>query len=84
MRCICRAVGADVERRAGVHRPAQHRQTSAQRLGQWLAAERAGVDNGLGADHGAVDRHDLTGAHEHDVADLDVVYRHLLEVAVDP
>ena len=47
------------------------------RLGQRLAAERARVDHRLGADQRAVDRHHLTRADQHDVADLHVAPRPL-------
>ena len=57
-------VGADVERRAGVCRTAEHRHPARGRLGQRLAAERARVDHRLGADDRSVDRNDLAGPHE--------------------
>ena len=77
------AIGAHVERRAGVGGAAQHRHAAAQRDRQRLAAERARVDDRLGADDRAVDRDHLAGAHEHDVARHDRVDRHLRERVVD-
>ena len=42
-------------------------------------------DNSLGPDDGAVDRHDLAGSHDHDVARLDLGDGHLLlELVADP
>ena len=76
-------VGAHVERRAGVGGPAHHRHPAAQRDGQRLAAERARVDDRLGAHHGAVDGDHLAGAHEHHVARHHRVDGDLLERVVD-
>ena len=76
-------VGANVKRGAGVRRPAQHRHPRADRHGQRLAAQRARVDDSLPPDHGAVDRHDLAGSHDYDVARLDLGDRHLLELLAD-
>ena len=78
------AVGAHVERAAGVDAAAHHGHPGAQRHRQRLAAERAGVDDGLVADHRAVDGHDLSGAHEDRVPGADAVDRHLFDPAVDP
>ena len=76
-----RPVGPNLERRAGVRRAAEHRHARRERHRQRLAAERARVDDRLGADDRAVDRDHLAGAHDHDVADLDPLDRHLLEAA---
>ena len=79
-----RPVGADVERGARVCRSAQHGHPLPQRLGQRLAAERARVNDRLAADHGAVDRDDLAGAHQHHVAGLHPLDRDLFEVGRRP
>ena len=76
-------VGANVKRGAGVRRPAQHRHSRPDRDGQRLAAQRARIDNSLGPDDGPVDRHDLSGSHDHDVARLDPGDGHLLELVAD-
>ena len=76
-------VGADVKRGAGVRGPAQHRHSRSDRDGQWLAAQRARIDNSLGPDDRPVDRHDLAGSHDHDVARLDPGDGHLLELVAD-
>ena len=78
------SVGANVKRGAGVRRPAQHRHSRPDRDGQRLAAQRARIDNSLGPDDGPVDRHDLAGSHDHDVARLDLGDGHLLELVADP
>ena len=76
-------VGANVKRGAGVSRPAQHRHSRSDRDGQRLAAQRARIDNSLGPDDGPVDRHDLAGSHDHDVARLDLRDGHLLELVAN-
>ena len=53
-------------------------------FGQWLTGEPAGVDDGLGAQHGSVDRDDLAGPDQYHVAGLDLLDRDRLEAIVDP
>ena len=76
-------VRADVERGAGVRRAAEHRHPARRGLRQRLAAQRARVDHRLAAGDRSVDRDDLAGPHDDDVADLDAVDRHLLESVTD-
>jgi hypothetical protein len=72
-------VRGELERSAGVRRAAQVRHALSDRDGERFAAQRAGINHGLAPEDGAVERYDLSGANEHDVADLHPLDRHLLE-----
>jgi hypothetical protein len=74
----------EIERSAGVGRATQNRHPAPDGLRQRLAGERAGVEHGLRAEHGSVDRDDLAGPHQHDVAELHPFDFHLLETVVHP
>ena len=73
-----RAIGAHIERGAGVRRSTQHRQAGSDRDRQRFAAQRARVDDRLRTDHGSVHRHYLACTDNHDVARPHLVDRHRL------
>ena len=79
----CRPVCPHLERRAGVGRAAEHRHAAPIVTGSGSPLSVLVSTTASALDDGAVDGHDLAGAHDDDVADLHVLDRHLLDLVAD-
>ncbi len=77
-----RPLGPHLERPARVRGPAQHRHTLRDRNRQRLAAQCAGIDDGLAAEYRPVDRDDLPCADHDDIPRQDLLDGNLFQVTV--
>ena len=77
-----RSVSPHLERPTRVRGPAQHRHTLRDCDRQRLAAQRAGIDDGLVAEHRPIDRDHLARAHHDDILRQDLLDGHLFQVPI--